>query len=65
VVERIPTGEQYSMMFAKNSPLAEKVNAEITKLKQDGTMAKIHEKWFGTKAEASSATLKPADMPKL
>jgi polar amino acid transport system substrate-binding protein len=65
VVERIPTGEQYSMMFAKNSPLAEKVNAEITKLKQDGTMARIHEKWFGTKAEASSATLKLADMPKL
>ena len=24
VVERIPTGEQYSMMFAKNSPLAGK-----------------------------------------
>ena len=44
VVERIPTGEQYSMMFAKNSPLAEKVNAEITKMKQDGTLAKIHER---------------------
>ena len=29
-------------------PLLEKVNAEITKMKQDGTLAKIHEKWFGT-----------------
>jgi polar amino acid transport system substrate-binding protein len=65
VVERIPTGEQYSMMFAKNSPLVEKVNAEITKLKEDGTMAKLHEKWFGAKAEASSTTVKPAEMPKL
>jgi polar amino acid transport system substrate-binding protein len=65
VVERIPTGEQYSMMFAKNSPLAEKVNAEITKLKEDGTLAKLHEKWFGAKADASSTTTKPAEMPKL
>jgi polar amino acid transport system substrate-binding protein len=64
-VERIPTGEQYSMMFAKNSPLAEKVNAEITKLKEDGTLAKLHEKWFGAKADASSTTIKPAEMPKL
>ena len=65
VVERIPTGEQYSMMFAKNSPLAEKVNAEITKMKQDGTLAKIHEKWFGAKAEPNSTTVKVMEMPKL
>ena len=65
VVERIPTGEQYSIMFAKNSPLLEKVNAEITKLKQDGTLAKIHEKWFGAKAEPDSATVKVMEMPKL
>lgn len=65
VVERIPTGEQYSMMFAKNSPLAAKVDAEITKLKQDGTLAKIHEKWFGAKAEPTSTTVKVSEMPKL
>lgn len=65
VVERIPTGEQYSMMFAKNSPLAEKVNAEITKMKQDGTLAKIHEQWFGAKAEPNSTTVKVMEMPKL
>lgn len=65
VVERIPTGEQYSMMFAKNSPLLEKANAEITKMKQDGTLAKIHEKWFGAKAGADSTTVKVMEMPKL
>ncbi|MBM6596800.1 transporter substrate-binding domain-containing protein [Microvirga pudoricolor] len=65
VVERILTGEQYSMMFAKNSPLAEKVNAEISKMKQDGLLAKIHEKWFGAKAEPNSTTVKIMDMPKL
>ena len=65
VVERIPTGEQYSMMFAKNSPLLEKANAEITKMKQDGTLATIHEKWFGAKADANSTTVKVMEMPKL
>jgi polar amino acid transport system substrate-binding protein len=65
VVERIPTGEQYSMMFAKNSPLVEKANAEITKMKQDGTLEKIHEKWFGAKAEPTSSTAKVLEIPKL
>jgi polar amino acid transport system substrate-binding protein len=65
VVERIPTGEQYSIMFAKNSPLAEKMNAEITKLKQEGFVAKLHEKWFGAKADPGTTTVKVAEMPKL
>lgn len=65
VVERIPTGEQYSMMFAKGNALAEKANAEIAKMKQDGTMAGLHEKWFGTKADPATTTVKLADMPKL
>jgi polar amino acid transport system substrate-binding protein len=65
VVERIPTGEQYSIMFAKNSPLAEKVNAEITKLKQEGFVAKLHEKWFGAKADPGTTTVKVAEVPKL
>lgn len=64
VVQRIPTGEQYSVMFAKDSPLAVKVNAEITKMKQDGTMAALHKKWFGSDADASTSTLKVMDMPK-
>jgi polar amino acid transport system substrate-binding protein len=58
VVERIPAGEQYSIMFAKNSPLAEKMNAEITKLKQEGFVAKLHEKWFGAKADPVTTTVK-------
>ena len=65
VVERIPTGEQYSIMFAKDSPLAEKVNDEITTLKKEGFIAKLHEKWFGAKADADTTTVKVMDMPKL
>ena len=65
VVERIPTGEKYSVMFAKDSPLAAKVNDEITKLKADGFIAGLHEKWFGAKAEPGTSTVAKAEMPKL
>ena len=51
VVERIKTTEQYSVMFAKDAPLATKVNDVITEMKKDGSLAKIHEKWFGTKPD--------------
>ena len=32
-------------------------------MKQDGTLAKIHEKWFGAKAEPNSTTVKVMEMP--
>jgi polar amino acid transport system substrate-binding protein len=65
VVERILTGEQYSIMFAKDAPLADKVDAIITKLKQEGFIAGLHEKWFGAKAEATTSTVKVMERPKL
>jgi polar amino acid transport system substrate-binding protein len=65
VVERIPTGEQYSIMMAKGSPLLSKVNDVITKLKDEGFIAQLHEKWFGAKPEASTTTVMKADIPKL
>jgi polar amino acid transport system substrate-binding protein len=65
VVERIPTGEQYSIMFAKNAELADKVDAIITQLKKEGYIAGLHEKWFGAKAEATTTTVTVAGRPKL
>jgi polar amino acid transport system substrate-binding protein len=65
VIERIKTTEQYSVMFAKASPLAPKVNEAITAMKGDGTMAKLHEKWFGTAPDPQTTTAKVADMPRL
>ncbi len=65
VVERILTGEQYSIMFAKDAPLADKVDAVVTKLKQEGFIAGLHEKWFGAKAEETTSTVKVMDRPKL
>jgi polar amino acid transport system substrate-binding protein len=65
VIERIKTTEQYSVMFAKDSPLAPKVNEAITAMKGDGTMAKLHEKWFGTAPDPQTTTATVADMPRL
>ena len=64
VVERIPTGEKYSIMFAKDAPLAAEVNEQLTALKNEGFIAALHEKWFGAKADASTTTVMVADMPK-
>ena len=64
VVERIPTGEKYSIMFAKDAPLASEVNAILTTLKQEGFIAKLHETWFGAAADAATTTVQVADMPK-
>lgn len=48
VIERIETGERYSMMFAKDSPWVDRVNDAITELKKEGYIAELHEQWFGT-----------------
>jgi polar amino acid transport system substrate-binding protein len=64
VVERIPTGEKYSIMFAKDAPLAAQVNEVLTTLKKEGYLARLHETWFGAKAEEGTTTVQVAEMPK-
>lgn len=63
VVERIPTGEKYSIMFAKTDPLAKDVNEVITALKKEGFIVALHEKWFGAKAEDTTSTVQVTEMP--
>ena len=63
VAERIPTGETYSVMFAKDSPLVAEVNAVITELKNEGFLAATHEKWFGAQPEDGSSTVQVMDVP--
>jgi polar amino acid transport system substrate-binding protein len=65
VIQRIETGEKYSMMFAKDAPLATEVNAVLTTLKEEGVIAKLHEKWFGATPEDTTSTVKVLDMPSL
>ncbi len=64
VVERIPTGERYSIMFAKGSPLVGKVDAVLTTLKAEGFLAKLHQTWFGVAPDPSTTTVMKAEIPK-
>jgi len=63
VVERIPTGGQYSLMMGKGKPLVTEVNAVITTLKEEGFINTLHEKWFGAPAETTTSTAKVVPMP--
>ena len=64
VKERIKTGEQYGLMLTKDSPLLQKLNDAITAMKKDGTLQKIHVKWFGSEAPADSSTVTEKPIPK-
>jgi polar amino acid transport system substrate-binding protein len=64
VKERISTGEQYGLMMTKDHPLLERINDAITEMKQDGTLAEIHRKWFGTDAPEGSSTMEVKPIPK-
>lgn len=47
IVGDLYAGQPYGIGFPKGSPLVEKVNAALAKLKASGEYAKIYEKWFG------------------
>jgi ABC-type amino acid transport substrate-binding protein len=50
VVQAIQTNELYGFPFANGSDaLRTAVNKELTKLKEDGGLAKISDKWFGSR----------------
>ncbi|MBS9721864.1 amino acid ABC transporter substrate-binding protein [Tianweitania sp. BSSL-BM11] len=63
VLVRIPTGERFAMMAKKDLPMLPEINEAISAMKTDGTMAKIHEKWFGVAPEAGTSTVTPSDVP--
>ena len=63
VVERMETGERYSMMFAKNSTLAVEADRAISELKAEGFLKQLHEKWFGAEPAPDSSTVLVVDRP--
>ncbi|TSA80124.1 transporter substrate-binding domain-containing protein [Deinococcus detaillensis] len=64
VVERLKTGEQYSVMFAKDNPLAAQFNTQLDAMKKSGYLAKLHQKWFGVLPEKGTSTATILPMPK-
>lgn len=63
VAQRIPTGERYSVMLAKGSPLLGPVDRAIGEMKQDGTLASIHRKWFGVEPDPATSTARVLPVP--
>jgi polar amino acid transport system substrate-binding protein len=63
VVQRIRSGDRYGIMMQKGSPNLERVNDAITSMKEDGTLAALHEKWLGAPADAETSTMMVLDIP--
>jgi polar amino acid transport system substrate-binding protein len=63
VSDRIPGDQRYGLMMRKNHPLLDKINAAISAMKKDGTLAALHKKHFGTDAPAASSTIKEFPIP--
>lgn len=61
--ETIRTGDRYAIMLRKGSDLTEPVSQALTELKEDGTLASIHEKYFGVAPAAGSATVEVLPIP--
>ena len=66
----VKTGLVWSLVFRKDDPAGRKLFSDALKcIKKDGTITKLHEKWFGSKPAADSTALKIApgegvpDMP--
>jgi polar amino acid transport system substrate-binding protein len=63
VAERIVTGETFGIMMPKGSENLERVNAAISEIKEDGTMAAIYEKWLGAPAPEGTSTTTVLPIP--
>lgn len=50
-----PTGQQYGLPCRKGDPFRNELEQALEGLKLDGTLAELHEKWFGRPAEFGSA----------
>jgi len=54
VIARLPTDDSYGLLLARGSPLTTRLDDALGAIKKDGTLAKIHEKWFGSQPEPGS-----------
>jgi polar amino acid transport system substrate-binding protein len=46
VAGQVPIDQRYGLLFPKASPLRAQVNAAIAALQDDGTLARLQQKWF-------------------
>jgi len=63
ILETIPTGDRFGIMLPKGSEHLERVNAAISDIKEDGTLAEIHEKWLGVAPAEGTSTVTVLAVP--
>tara|TARA_Y100001001_G_C8015151_1_gene311322 strand:+ start:4867 stop:5649 length:783 start_codon:yes stop_codon:yes gene_type:complete len=63
ILETIPTGDRFAIMMPQGSEHLESVNAAISEIKEDGTLAKIHEEWLGVAPESGTSTVTVMAVP--
>lgn len=63
IIETIPTGDRFGIMLPKGSEHLESVNAAISEIKEDGTLAKIHEEWLGVAPAPGTSTVTVLAVP--
>ena len=51
------------MMAKKDLPVLPEINDAISAMKEDGTLAAIHEKWFGVAPDAGTSTVTVMPLP--
>ena len=64
IAVRIPTGERYSFMFAKNFADAARLNDALGAMKRDGFVGRTHQLWFGSMPAADSSSVRVMDPPR-
>ncbi len=64
IAARVPTGEHYAFMHAKNFADAARLNDALSQLKKDGYVARLHQQWFGSEPPAKSSSVVVMDAPK-
>jgi polar amino acid transport system substrate-binding protein len=64
VLVRIPTGERFALMARKDHPAIQAANDAISAMKEDGTLAAIHKKWFGVDPDKGTSTTTVMPLPK-
>lgn len=63
ILVRIPTGERFAMMARKDHPLIGEANDAVSAMKEDGTLAAIHRKWFGVDPDSGTSTVTVMPLP--
>lgn len=57
VVERLKADERYAIALPHGSALTQRVDGALAALKEDGTLAAIHRRWFGAAPPAGSPVM--------